>query len=118
WGVCVTVCTPSTLTSCSGSCVDTNTDLDNCGGCGIVCTGGFTCSAGHCVCSPLTACPGPDDCGTIPDGCGGSVSCGDAGCSAPNTCGGGGTPNVCGCTASPPVLCGTGGGTSCGSITD
>ena len=50
------------------------------------------------TCVPLTTCPGGDNCGTIPDGCGGTVSCGS--CTAPDTCGGGGTPNVCGCTDS------------------
>ncbi len=48
-------------------------------------------------CMPLTMCPAPDNCGTIPDGCGGMVTCGPP-CTAPQTCGGGGTPNVCGCT--------------------
>jgi len=34
------------------------------------------------------------NCGTIPDGCGGTLSCGA--CTAPQTCGGGGVANVCG----------------------
>ncbi len=34
-------------------------------------------------------------CGSIPDGCGRTLSCG--GCTGAQTCGGGGTPNVCGC---------------------
>jgi hypothetical protein len=49
------------------------------------------------TCVPKTTCPGGDNCGTIADGCGGTVSCGPA-CTLPQTCGGGGTPNVCGCT--------------------
>jgi hypothetical protein len=32
----------------------------------------------------------------VADGCGGNISCGPN-CTAPNTCGGGGTANVCGC---------------------
>ncbi len=36
------------------------------------------------------------NCGTIFDGCGGTISCGS--CSAPATCGGGGQANVCGCS--------------------
>ncbi len=47
------------------------------------------------TCVPITTCPAPDNCGTLPDGCGGTVSCGAA-CAAPQTCGGGGTANVCG----------------------
>jgi hypothetical protein len=35
------------------------------------------------------------DCGTISDGCGGTIACG-ATCTSGQTCGGGGTPNVCG----------------------
>jgi hypothetical protein len=51
-------------------------------------------------CTRLTQCPAGADCGTIPDGCGGTVTCGPATCSGVNrSCGAGapGTPNVCGC---------------------
>lgn len=34
------------------------------------------------------------NCGPIGDGCGGTLDCGS--CTAPDACGGGGTPNVCG----------------------
>ena len=37
------------------------------------------------------------DCGDAPDGCGGTLRCGT--CQAPNSCGGGGSANHCGCTA-------------------
>lgn len=47
----VSGCAP--LTSCSGQCVDTTSDVNNCGGCGIVCSGtpnGFpVCSASSCT---------------------------------------------------------------------
>ncbi len=36
---------------CNGVCVDTNTDKQNCGGCGNTCGGTATCEAGRCVCS-------------------------------------------------------------------
>ena len=36
------------------------------------------------------------DCGAVSNGCGATVSCGS--CALPNTCGGGGPANVCGCT--------------------
>jgi len=63
------------------------------------------------ACKKLTMCPSPDDCGTLPDGCGGTVSCGPA-CTAPKTCGGGGMANVCGCT--PTMMCPA--GANCGSV--
>ena len=64
------------------------------------------------ACPPLTSCPSPDDCGTIPDGCGGTIACGS--CTAPETCGGGGTANVCGCA--PITACPA--GDDCGTIPD
>ena len=38
---------------------------------------------------PKTTCPAGDNCGTVSDGCGGTINCGT--CTAPQTCGGGGT---------------------------
>lgn len=54
------------------------------------------------------------DCGSMPDGCGGLLNCGT--CTAPDTCGGGGTANVCGsnCTR---TTCGAQ-GANCGKIAD
>ena len=51
-------------------------------------------SDGECV--PATCKDAGKDCGTIPDGCGETLECGT--CTAPETCGGGGEENVCGCT--------------------
>ena len=52
------------------------------------------------------------NCGTIPDGHGGTVNCGT--CTAPETCGGGGTANQCGCTTK---TCPAGNtGDSCGTV--
>jgi MYXO-CTERM domain-containing protein len=47
-------------------------------------------------CAKLTACPAPDNCGTIADGCGGTVSCGST-CIAADACHLAGTcsANVC-----------------------
>jgi MYXO-CTERM domain-containing protein len=93
---------------------------------GAACAGTESCTAGTCtcssgikdagadVCSPLTKCPAPDDCGTISDGCGGTLTCGTA-CTAPQTCGGGGVANVCGGGATDG---GTDGGTHDGGTTD
>ncbi len=53
-------------------------------------------------------------CGRFADGCGHSVDCK---CAAPQTCGGGGAANVCGCTPeSDADLC-TAKGAKCGSLT-
>jgi MYXO-CTERM domain-containing protein len=65
------------------------------------------------VCMPATACNAGSDCGTAPDGCGGTIMCG-GGCTAPEVCGGGGTPNKCGCT--PATSCPT--GDNCGTAPD
>jgi len=46
------------------------------------------------VCVPTTCAAQGDNCGSIADGCGGTLSCGS--CTAPATCGGAGNANVCG----------------------
>ncbi|MCC6810658.1 MAG: hypothetical protein IT381_24725 [Deltaproteobacteria bacterium] len=51
-------------------------------------------------------------CGMMSDGCGGNVVCGT--CDSPQTCGGGGIENACGCT---PASCADF-GRACGVITD
>ncbi|MGM0576650.1 MAG: hypothetical protein ACQEXJ_13055 [Myxococcota bacterium] len=48
------------------------------------------------ACIPTTCDAEGANCGVVDDGCGGTMSCGL--CSPLNECGGGGTPNVCGCT--------------------
>lgn len=45
--------------ACGGLCVDTQSDVQNCGGCGIACTGAALCSGGVC-------------CGALFDVCGGA----------------------------------------------
>jgi hypothetical protein len=56
-------------------------------------------SASACTNTPVaTACSGKN-CGTVSNGCGGTYNCGT--CAAPQSCAGGGTPNVCGCTNTP-----------------
>src|SRR5450432_2931517 len=48
-GVCA--CQDGTPTVCSGTCVDTTSDPDNCGACGTKCGATSACAAG--VCSPM-----------------------------------------------------------------
>jgi alpha-tubulin suppressor-like RCC1 family protein len=66
-------------------------------------------------CVPTTCAAHGFNCGTISDGCGGTLNCGT--CPAPSICGGNpSAPNVCetGCT---PVTC-TARGFNCGAISD
>jgi hypothetical protein len=48
-------------TTCGGNCVDTKTDLKNCGGCGNACGGGQSCQDSQCIS------PGPQF--NVPSGC-------------------------------------------------
>jgi len=80
---------------CNGSCVNTRTDPNNCGDCGIPCTGGTACSAGKCMetCqAPLTKCSGRcidiatdnTHCGGCPGTtCTGGAVCVNGSCAAP-----------------------------------
>ncbi len=95
----------------SGGCVDTDTDENNCGGCGVRCATGETCRGGTCQCGAGSTwepmCTGTDVCcgaaGCLTLGTNANCStCGDA-CTLPQTCGGGGASNMCGCT---PTTCG------------
>jgi hypothetical protein len=58
---------------------------------GVPCVNG-TCGAPPCV--PRTCGQAGANCGSVADGCGGILPCGS--CVAPQTCGGGGTANLCG----------------------
>jgi hypothetical protein len=84
------------------------------------CPSGFRCVVGRCWtaalsdgggCLPLSCAELGKDCGVISNGCGATVSCGR--CRDPNTCGGGGPANVCGCT---PLACPP--GANCGEAPD
>jgi hypothetical protein len=101
-------CAPG-LTRCGGACVDLNSDLANCGGCGTVCTAERSCINGFCLgsCQPgFTLCP---------SGCvdlnSDSINCGRCGA----ICGGGDAPYVC--QGGQCVLVDCGGGMEyCGSV--
>ena len=65
-------------------------------------------------CTPTTCVAQNANCGTLPDGCGGELPCGE--CGEFEVCGGGG-PNLCGEEVCWPVLCDEA-GAECGSISD
>jgi hypothetical protein len=79
----------------AGSCTPTSCDSEDCGlisdGCSSVVDCG-TCSGQGCV--PRTCQDAHANCGPVADGCGGLLDCGV--CNNGDTCGGGGTPSVCG----------------------
>jgi hypothetical protein len=77
------------------------------------CCGTSQCRNGACsTCTPTTCEAQGKNCGQIADGCGQPLDCGA--CTAPQTCGGGGAANVCGCGA---ATC-TSLGKQCGSWPD
>jgi hypothetical protein len=72
-------CTPTT--SCAaqhktcGS-VDTGCGTEDCGSCPLPQTCGGGNNPNACGCTPATSCPADAECGTIDDGCGGTIVCG------------------------------------------
>jgi hypothetical protein len=69
----------------------------SCGGGGTPGVCGYTVPDGGNPCTPRTCQQQGFTCGPAGDGCGGALNCGT--CTAPQTCGGGGTPGVCGGTS-------------------
>jgi hypothetical protein len=94
---CSPTCPPG-MTWCSGACVDLQTSVANCGTCGHACAPGQTCTSGTCQtsCTPKTCAELGATCGSLSDGCGGTLNCGT--CPPGQTCGGGGVANQCGTT--------------------
>jgi hypothetical protein len=82
------VCGGTTPNDCGGTCTNTQTDRNNCGGCNMPCPTGASCSAGSCDCAGEDLlCPpsGPNqacvDSITDPNNCGAcGVSCGGRAC--------------------------------------
>jgi cysteine-rich repeat protein len=81
------VCVPGAAVSCNDGNPCTTDTCDPASGCAHT-------PIPLCTCTPTTCAAQAATCGTIPDGCGGTLTCGT--CVAPQTCGGGGVPNVCG----------------------
>ncbi len=113
------VCANETdATYCAAHGYNCGTVTDSCLGatrrCGS-CTAPQTCGGGGkanvCGCTPLAGCPAGDNCGSVPDGCGGTNHCGT--CTGSETCAGAGVPNHCGCT--PRLVCPT---SACGMVSN
>ena len=77
-----TYCTPGTLACSSTQPTKCNTLGTAYDANGAACVSPQTCGGGGtvgvCGCTPLTACTGGRICGTMPDGCGGTITCGPA----------------------------------------
>jgi hypothetical protein len=125
-GTCTTGCTPITACpagitcgpwpdGCGGTinCGDCTVTGESCGGAGTpgVCGQGDANACNPFAC--LTYHP-PLHCGPAGDGCGGLLNCGE--CDA-GTCGGGGTPGVCGSPSCTPATCASL-NASCGQVAD
>jgi hypothetical protein len=75
---------------CNGSSTCTWTTKDT------ACSDGCDSTTGLCAqCMPTSCSAQGKNCGTIPDGCGGTLNCGST-CPSGETCGGSGVANVCG----------------------
>ncbi|MBI3185675.1 MAG: hypothetical protein HYZ28_26345 [Myxococcales bacterium] len=116
-------CQPGIITTACGraasQCVAC-LELQTCqlGFCTVIGTGGGAGGGGGGSdggCQPTTCQQAAKNCGTIPEGCGGTAWCGD--CPAGQSCGGGGTPNVCGTGSCTPKTCALL-GKNCGSVSD
>src|SRR5471032_2080707 len=88
------------LALCQASCVDTQSDPQNCGACGTVCTTGQVCAQGACSsagCGTLTQCgqscvdtsSNVENCGACGKPCQGGASCMSGACVAQSTGAGG-----------------------------
>jgi len=108
----VTSCTPITCASQGIGCGPAGDGCGNLLECGN-CPTGEACGGlgqpGKCgapdasACSPLTCAEQKIGCGPAGNGCGGQLSCGP--CVAPQTCGGGGVPSMCGVNQCTPTTC-------------
>ena len=99
----------SSTANCADSCVDTQTDVTNCGGCGVTCASEESCSAGVCRVSTIE-CDGSETlcsdscvdtntdgahCGGCNNACLAGQTCADGACTGGEECSGEGE-QVCG----------------------
>ncbi len=74
-GVCVEESGAKFGVCCTPDCTGKECGDDGCGGSCGTCTAPQTCGGGGtvnvCGCTPRTTCPAGDNCGSVPDGCGG-----------------------------------------------
>jgi hypothetical protein len=122
------LCTPATCASLGKNCgpvsngcgavldCGTCTAPQTCGGAGVHSVCGTPVADGG-ACTPVTCAQVGANCGPLADGCGTLLNCGI--CTAPQTCGGAGTPSVCGLlpTTCIPATC-AGLGKNCGPVSD
>ncbi len=123
-------CTASTCGGCcdSAGICQLGSTAQACGTFGQACVAcglGLSCNAGFCSggagggggsCVPATCMSLGKNCGTLSDGCGGTLSCGTCEVSG-ESCGGAGTANVCGPGTCNPKSC-TDLGANCGQPSD
>jgi len=88
------VCTSGNAgTVCDSGACSVSGVCEPAGGCEVNgdCSAGHVCSSGSCIssCTPVTSCPAGDNCGTVPNGCGGTLNCGS--CNPGQPC----SNNVC-----------------------
>jgi hypothetical protein len=86
------------FTSCGGQCTNLNSDENNCGACGIRCTGGHHCTSAQCTCpGGFTVCSGlcvntmhnAEHCGSCGNECAGYQVCMGGVCVIPSPTDGG-----------------------------
>jgi hypothetical protein len=113
--------------ACSGICVNTTNDRNNCGGCAIRCSGVQECSGSACVCgNGLRACGAacvnstsdPMNCGACGNVCAQGQVCSQGACSASCAVGEENCSGACAVLATDPTNCGSCanacmGGTAC-----
>ena len=118
------VCAGSTMSCTGGQWSSCTAPAEQCNGLDDDCDGlfdeGGVCRSDSltCQCDPLTCAELGANCGTTPDGCGGTLSCGT--CPQGQTCGADGLANVCGTgNGCIPVPMSTAcAGKNCGTATD
>jgi hypothetical protein len=109
---------------CTGACVPTVSDRNNCGGCGMICAATETCTAGACtaVMCNTSVLPEPGNDGGVDDDAGVDTAeppIGSNGCPTNEQCAVSGNTGVCQCGAGPSCPegqpCGTDGACHCGA---